>query len=160
MEPRIQEIIASMDEAQLRVRRDELGADVRNISSQLADRDKRDGFGRRMDAIAWHTWRQSALVAQRHKIDELQAVKRRLHEIQQEKDAAKRSAQETNGNGHDTSPSLDWKPIVMRALDEAQRDRDRLVAIIERAGSLLAGARAGTKAAEALALLRGAVARD
>jgi hypothetical protein len=150
MEPDTIDMSIEEEEAFLRQQRDDLGAAIRRIAADLAERDKRDARGRRLSAIEWHTWRQSALVAQRHKIDELQAVKRRLHEIQQAKDSAKREqAKASNGDG----VSLDWKPAVMRALDESQRERDRLLAVIRDAVALLATSKSGTKAARAHAML-------
>jgi hypothetical protein len=154
MEPDTIDMTIDEEEAFLRQQRDDLGAAIRRIAADLAERDKRDVRGRRLSAIEWHTWRQSALVAQRHKIDELQVVKRRLHEIQQAKDAAKREqTKASDGNG----VSLDWKPAVMRALDESQRERDQLLTMIRDAVTLLATSKSGTKAAQARDLLNQAV---
>lgn len=143
----------------LRIRRDELAKDVRDIGAQLADRGRRDPeTGQPLTGEAYQQWRKSAFYAQRCKTDELAAIKRRLHELAQARDRLKRksSAAARNQDGSEQ----DWKPIVMRALAESQEERDRLRAAIESALSHLATARQGTKAAEARDVLRRALGPD
>jgi hypothetical protein len=147
------------EEKVLRLRRDELAQEVRNISVQLADRDRVDRTtGKRMTLREYWQWRKQAVYAQKCKQDELSIIKQRIRELMQERDRLRHEANvQHTQQQQQTSDRLDWKPIVMRALAESQQRRDWLLAQIAAALENLEKVKVGSKSAAARAILRRAL---